>query len=114
MATVSNECHEAPVPVMERIQAGVPFPVSPGYMVRSAEFAKVWFVAAAVEISGLEGRRVGVWATNALDDGGLTFAVNDVALEHSSWGSGPRTRAELTMLVEAAQLAHRCCLEHLG
>lgn len=79
-----------------------------GWAVRSEDFEQVYFVAAEMDGSGMEGDgEVGLWATNDLA-GGLIFAVNSMAEEFSDWGSGGGTDAELTTSDDGADEALDC------
>ena len=67
----------------------------PAFAVRSGDFERVWFVAAEIDGSGMEGGgQVGVWATNrdpavGASSPGLIFAADGLAREFSDWGEGP-------------------------
>jgi hypothetical protein len=76
--------------------------------VRSGDYEKAYFVAADIEGPGLDGRQVGVWVTDDLGSGGLTYSVNDVAKEFSVWGDGGKTDAQFSMVDSGARAAETC------
>jgi hypothetical protein len=61
------------------------------YIVRSDDFAKVYFV------SGRIGGEIGTWATNSPGGTGVIFSVGDAAHRVSDWGPGETTDAELSL-----------------
>ena len=80
-----------------------------GFTVRSADFKKMYMVAADIQGPGLEGNEdIGVWATNSLGDGGLTFAVDSVAQEFSDWGDGDQTDAAISESDDGVEQARSC------
>ena len=44
--------------------------LSNGSIVRSSNFSNVWFLAADIQGPGMDGREMGVWATNEPGGGG--------------------------------------------
>jgi hypothetical protein len=65
-----------------------------GSAVRSGDYERVWFIAAEIDGTGIEGDgEVGVWASNTdpsttnVLDVHLIYAVNSVAQEFSDWGA---------------------------
>jgi hypothetical protein len=81
-----------------------------GWAVVSADFSKVWFLAAEMDFAGAEGNgEIGVWAVNDLAPHyGTIFSVNSFALEFTSWGNGPATSAQLSMSDDGASEAEAC------
>ena len=55
-----------------------------GWIVKSSDFKKVYFVALEVDGPGIDGDGdVGTWATNSRSGAGLIYAVDPVAREFS-------------------------------
>ena len=81
-----------------------------GWAVVSADYSKVWFLAAEMDFAGGEGNgEIGVWAVNDLAPYyGTIFSVNTFALEFTSWGNGPATSAQLSMSDDGASEAEAC------
>lgn len=81
-----------------------------GQAVRSEDYERVWFVAAEIDGSGIEGNDVvGVWATNgdpSASEFGLIFAVDAFAREFSDWGTGEDLG--LSMSDDGASEAEAC------
>jgi hypothetical protein len=106
-------CKPAPKAVLNRIEAGLEVQgggkLRNGFAVKSADFEKVYMVAADIQGPGLEGNDdVGVWATNSLGAGGLTHAVDAVAQEFSDWGDADQTDAAITTSDDGVEQARSC------
>ena len=82
--------------------------LSNGSIVRSSNFSNVWFLAADIQGPGMDGREMGVWATNEPGGGGTLFSVNSFAKTFSEWGDGGRTTANLSMADDGAREAWNC------
>lgn len=77
-----------------------------GQVVESNDFDNVYFVAADIEGSGMDGLNVGIWATkDGTGSGGLVHSVDGVANESSDWGGGRQADAHLSMFDDGAQEA---------
>lgn len=113
---VSARCESVSPTTLEAIASGLTVTgggtLRDGQAVRSEDFERVWFVAAEIDGSGIEGDgEVGVWATNgdpASGEVGSIFAVDTYAQESSDWGPGDQTDDELTMADDGAQEAQDC------
>ena len=81
-----------------------------GWAVVSADYSKVWFLAAEMDFAGAEGNgEIGVWAVNDLAPYyGTIFSVNSFALEFTDWGNGPATSAQISMSDDGASEAEAC------
>jgi hypothetical protein len=106
-------CRRAPQKVLNRIEAGLEVDgggkLRNGYAVRSGDFKKVYMVAADIQGPGLEGNDdIGVWAVTFLGNGGLTYAVDNVAQEFSDWGDGDQTDAAITASDDGVDEARSC------
>lgn len=82
------------------------------FAVRSADYVRVWFVAAMITGPGMEeGVGPGVWAMGGEEeDPNGVFSANAFALEFSDWGDGARTDAEFSMERDGAREAEACAL----
>lgn len=86
------------------------------WVVKSDDFANVWFVAGQLEsdVIEFEDSDVGVWAVGSItEDGeytgvGLIYAVGGYAVEFSNWGDGGRTEAQLSINDDGAEEAMEC------
>lgn len=78
--------------------------------VRSTDYAEVYFIAAEIEGSGMEGAgHIGVWASNSLEPAtGMILAVSGFATEFSDWPDGATTDAQLSSGAAGAQQAKAC------
>jgi len=78
--------------------------------VRSTEYDQVFFIAAEIDGTGMEGKGdIGVWASNSLEPGdGLIFAVGGFATEFSDWGDGSKTDAQMSITSAGAGEAKDC------
>ena len=90
--TASTRCISVPKSRVDNIAEGLT--VSGGgtlrnaWAVRSRDFERVYFVSAEIDGPGMEGDgEIGTWATNRLDETGLTYAVSGIAKEFSDWGA---------------------------
>jgi hypothetical protein len=107
-------CRRAPRKVLNRIEVGlqqVPNggKLRNGYVVRSADFKKMYIVAADIQGLGMEGKDdIGVWATNSLAEGGLTFAVDGFAQDFSDWSDADLTDPAITTNDDGVDEARSC------
>jgi hypothetical protein len=109
--TPAPGCFTVSSAVLERISQGLIPGVTlrNGKAVRSGDYRRVWFVAAEIDGPGIEGSGdVGVWATNSLTEGGLTFAVGGMAHQFSDWGHGEDTDAAMSISSDGYREAERC------
>lgn len=92
------------------VDGGGTLDASTARAVRSADFERVYFIAAEIDGPGMEAAgEVGVWASNRLEPGaGLVFAVDGLAHEFSDWGDGGATDARLTLESAGAREAAGC------
>jgi hypothetical protein len=83
--------------------------LSRGFVARSTDFEKVYFVAGEIQGPGLEGKGdVGVWATNSKRAEGLIMAVDGVAQEFSDWGDADKTDAAIDQSADGVEEARAC------
>ncbi len=94
--------------VSERISSGIQSDLlaDKWAAVRSHDFKSVYFVAGHLSGPGVDDSAL--WATNRLEDGGLTFSVDALAKEFSDWGGGGTTKAEMTIGDDGASQALDC------
>jgi len=77
--------------------------------VRSGDFQKVYFIAAAIHGPGMGDHSIGIWASNSLEPGkGLIMAVGGFAHQFSDWGPGETTDAKVNQLNDGAQDSAKC------
>jgi len=86
-----------------------------GQAVRSKDYDKVWFVAAELDASGLEGDGdIAVWGTNEDpskgSSSGLIIRADGLSAEFSDWGSfvGEGSDLDLQVTDEGVQEAKDC------
>ena len=78
-----------------------------GWMVRSGDFEKVYFVAAEITGEGMEDV-VGLWSTNEPTHPGILVSVNGFANEFSDWLDGRKSDAQLSTADDGAAEAVEC------
>ena len=106
-------CRRAPRNVLNRIEVGLQVPnggkLRNAYVVRSADFKKMYIVAADIQGFGMEGKDdIGLWATNSLAEGGLTFAVDGFAQDFSDWSDADLTDPAITTSDDGVDEARSC------
>jgi len=115
-STAGGNCESVSADFLDGIETGLTVQgggsLGAASAVKSGDFESVWFVAAEINGSGMEGSgEVGVWATNSDPSGpvsGTIYAVNGFATEFSDWGEGATTDAGITMADDGAQEAESC------
>lgn len=77
---------------------------------RSADFEKVYFVAAKFVVSGVADELVGVWATNSIDEAspGVLMAVDGMAQEFTVYPDADTTDAAISSADPSVQVAIDC------
>lgn len=107
-------CEKASRKLLDAISTGLEVSggggrLSSGHIVKSADFEKVYMVAAEIDGPGLEDKGdVGVWATNSKSANGMVFAVDAVAQEFSDWGDGDKIDAQIDRSSHGVAEAKEC------
>jgi hypothetical protein len=109
----ANRCSPASPALLSAISQGLTVQgggtLQAGYTVKSADYEKVWMVAAEINGAGMDGvGDVGLWATNDLNGAGMIFAVDGMANEFSDWADGRATDAQLSISDDGASEAKEC------
>jgi hypothetical protein len=78
-----------------------------GFVVKSRDFQKVYFVAARITGAGMSDT-VGLWATNDPSGGGFVYSIDAFAREFSDWGDGSKTDAHLSESDDGGAAAKAC------
>lgn len=113
--TMNSRCQPASTRQIDNIRSGVKDiainnDISSIWAVKSGDYDNVWFVAAQITGPGINaGDAIGLWAISGdPTNPGLTYSVNSMANEFSSWGDGTKTSAQLSQFDDGAQEALEC------
>jgi len=105
------ECLDVTPVVLARLQQGGEEGLlfTRAVAVRSPDFVRMYFVAAAFTVPGVEDAR-GVWVTNSVSDDEPAgfWAVSAVAEEFTDWGSAGSTDAAITVSDPSVSAAIDC------
>jgi len=109
----SVRCRRAPKALVQAIESGLTVTggggLRRGWMVRSRDFEKVYFVAAVIADATGAKQGIGLWATDrGYREYGTIFAVNGFANEFSDWGDGGKTDAQFSQFDDGATEAESC------
>ena len=113
----SSRCEAVPAHTVLAIEEGLTVngggSLRAARMVRSADFERVWFVAADLQGPGLNGPAdIGVWATNNQGATGSSyFAVDGVAKEFSDWGDAG---GRFSLAADGVRESRDCARQSLG
>jgi hypothetical protein len=110
------ECRRVSRAKLAQIEAGLTVSgggkLRRGFAVKSGDYNRLYFIAAEIDGPGIEGAGdIGLWASNRLEEGGLTSSVNAVANEFSDWGDGRKTDAQMSQDDAGAGEAVNCARE---
>ena len=92
------------------VDGGGTLDTSTAQAVKSGDFSKVFFIAAAIHGSGFGAKgKIGIWASNSLDPSdGLIFAVDAMAKEFSDWGKSQKTDSNISQFDDGGQESKKC------
>ena len=88
----TSRCENVPASIRQGIKSSLDRGIRVRALsaVRSRPFENLWFVSGDLQGAGLEGDDdFAVWATNALERGGLVWTIEAVAEEFSDLGPAP-------------------------
>jgi hypothetical protein len=112
--TATNRCIKVSRAKLDGIASGLTVSgggsLRDGWAVKSEDFNSLYFIAAEIDGSGLEGNGdIGLWASNSLESGqGLILSVNSIAKEFSVWPHGDTTDSNITQFDDGADEAKKC------
>lgn len=111
----SDRCVPASAAQIDRIRYGIQAvepdnDIKTAWAVRSADFERVWMVAALIYGDGIEdGAGPGVWAIGGeIERPNTTLSVGGFAHEFSAWGPAETTDAQITMNTDGVKEAVQC------
>lgn len=99
---VTSRCLSVPAVIAQRLNDGLNIngggSIRNIHAVKSNDFASVYFISGDLQGSGLEGEGdIATFATNKLDETGLTLSVDAVATEFSDWPDVSTTNLGVSM-----------------